>query len=152
MACRLAEEKLEKATLSFFVWDPHSNAVAKVCAFGVLTPWDKATVTWKQAGEGKSWKGGKNFAFGTDTGPASPHVVVLQDMGSDTVDPPLEYQLDVTPLARSWLAGTQPNHGVAIAPVIDRAIDRGHQSRFQLYSSRHDRVQYTPTLTLQLQP
>jgi hypothetical protein len=145
-------QQLEKATLSFFVWDPHDRAVSKVCAFGVLTPWDEATVTWKQAAEGKPWKGGKNFIFGADTGPPSPHVIVRQDQGSDTVDPPLEYQLDVTPLVRSWLAGTTPNHGLAIAPVIDRAIDDGHHSRFQLYGSEHNRVQYTPTLTLQTRP
>jgi len=145
-----APEKLDKATVSFFVWDPHDKGITKVCAFGLLTPWDEATVTWKQSAEGKPWKGGSNFAFGVDTGPASPHVTVKPDPVNDTVDPPLEYQLDVTPLARSWLADSAANHGLVIAPVVDRNIDGGWQSRFQIYASEHNRVQYTPTLTLHM--
>jgi serine/threonine protein kinase len=145
-----APDKLDKATVSFFVWDPHEKGITKVCAFGVLTPWDEATVTWKQAAEGKPWKGGKNFVFGVDTGPASPHVAVKPDPVNDTVDPPIEYQLDITPLARSWLADKSANHGLVIAPVSDRAVDDGWHSRFQIYASEHNRVQYTPTLTLHM--
>jgi serine/threonine protein kinase len=149
----LPPQRLAKATVSFFVWDPHDKGRVKVCAFPVLTPWDEATVTWKQAAEGKPWKGGKNFTYGVDTGPAgSSHVVILPDQpGTDTVDPPLEYQLDITPLVRSWIEGGA-NHGLAIAPVIDRSVDDGNWSRFQMYASKHNRVQYTPTLTLNVLP
>jgi len=76
---------------------------------------------------------------------------VEPDQGSDTVDPPIEYQIDVTDLVHSWLDGTSPNHGLAIAPVIDPGVDEGVLTRFQVYSSEHSRVQYTPKLTLQVQ-
>jgi hypothetical protein len=79
-------------------------------------------------------------------------VVVQPEQGSDTADPPIEYQLDVTDMARSWLQGGAPNHGLAIAPVIDVAVDDGILSRFQLYGSEYSQERYTPKLTLQAQP
>jgi hypothetical protein len=77
-------------------------------------------------------------------------VVVAPEQGSDTVDPPLEYQLDVTDLVRSWLDGGAPNYGLAIAPVIDPSVDEGLQSRFQVYGTEYSRAQYTPKLTVQV--
>jgi hypothetical protein len=140
-----------KATVSFYVWDPSSQGKTKVCAFPVKTAWDEATVTWRQPAANKSWQGGEGFAFGADTGPAGPAVVVKPDQeGSDTADPPIEYQLDVTDLVRSWLDGGAPNHGLAIAPVIDRSVDEGLKTRFQVYGSEHPQAQPTPKLTVQV--
>ena len=91
----------------------------------------------------------EGFTFGADAGPAGPAVVVEPDQGSDTVDPPIEYQLDVTDLVHSWLDGGAPNHGLAIAPVIDPSVDEGTLTRFQVYGSEHSQEQYTPKLTVQ---
>ena len=77
-------------------------------------------------------------------------MVVQPDQGSDTVDPPTEYQLDVTDLVRSWLDGGAPNHGLAIAPVIDPSVDEGIMTRFQVYGSEHSQEQYTPKLNVVL--
>jgi hypothetical protein len=144
------EARVAKATVSFYVWDPSSSGKTKVCAFSLKTAWDEATVTWRQPGAGKSWRGGEGFAFGIDTGPAGPTVVVEPEQGSDTADPPIEYQLDVTDLVHSWLDGGAPNYGLAIAPVTDRSVDEGLSTRFQMYGSEHFRVQYTPKLTVQV--
>ena len=126
-------------------------AKRRYAAFALRTPWNEATATWQQAGRNQPWKGGKSFAFGADTGPPGPHVVVLPYKEKDTVDPPIEYRLDVTAFVQDWLNGGA-NHGLAIAAVPDRAIDDGFQSRFQIYASEHPRVQYTPKLTIQLAP
>lgn len=140
--------RVAKATVSFYVWDPSSAGNTKVCAFGLKTPWEEATVTWRQPAADKKWKGDKSFALGTDAGEAAPAVVVKPDMGSDTVDPPLEYQLDVTELVQAWLDGKAPNYGLAIAPVPDRSVDEGNFTRFQVYGSEHGQVKYTPKLTV----
>ena len=105
-----------KATLSFYVWDPSSMGKAKVCAFLLKTEWDEVAVTWREPAVGKSWQGSENFMLDADAGPAGPPVVVDPEDGSDTVDPPTEYLLDVTNLMRTWLDGKSPNHGLAIAP------------------------------------
>src|SRR5262249_1254926 len=147
------EARLEKAVFSFYVWDPHNTSITKVCAFPLKTAWDEASVTWNQAAEGKPWAAGKSFAFNVDTGPPSPHVVVKPDApGTDTAEPPIEYQLEVRAIVQAWLDGSQPNHGLALAGVIDRAIDNGYHSRFQIYASEHPRPQYTPKLVIQLKP
>ena len=143
--------KVAKATLSFYVWDPSSQGNTKVCAFPLKTAWEEASATWNQPAEGKAWKGGKTFALKDDAGAASTPIVVKPDMGSDTVDPPLEYQLDVTDMVRAWLDGTAPNHGLAIVPVADRSIDEGFHTRFQMYASEYQQVKYTPKLTVVLQ-
>jgi len=143
--------RVAKATVSFYVWDPSSVGKTKVCAFPLKTAWDEVAVTWREPAVGKPWQGGKSFTIGADAGLAGPAVVVEPDQGSDTVDPPIEYQIDVTDLVHSWLDGTSPNHGLAIAPVIDPGVDEGVLTRFQVYSSEHSRVQYTPKLTLQVQ-
>jgi hypothetical protein len=143
--------KLTKATVSFYVWDPSSAGKTYVAAFPVKTAWDAKTVTWHRPAADKTWQGGKAFACGTDTGPEAGHVVVKPDEGRDTVDPPLEYTIDVTDVVRDWLDGKAPNHGLAIAPITDRAVDEGRQTRFQLYSSAHERVQYTPKLTVRFE-
>ena len=142
--------RLENATVSFYVWDPSSHGKTRVYLYPMKTAWDESTVTWLVPQEGKSWQGGASFGLGADAGPAGPGVVVLPDQGTDTVDPPTEYQFDVTDLVRSWLDGTTPNLGVAIAPVIDLSVDEGTLSRFQVNASEHSHVNHTPKLTLQM--
>ena len=143
--------KAAKATLSFYVWDPSSQGNTKVCAFPLKTAWEEASATWSQPADGKTWKGGKTFALKDDAGAASPPVVVKPDMGSDTVDPPLEYQIDVTDMVRAWLDGTAPNHGLAVVPVPDRTVDDGFHTRFQVYASEYNQAKYTPKLTVVLE-
>jgi hypothetical protein len=145
------EACVAKATASFYVWDPSVRGKTKVCAFPLKTAWDEETVTWREPAVGKSWQGGKGFSFSYDAGPAGLAVVVQPDNRSDTVDPPIEYQLDVTDLVRSWLDGKAPNHGLAIAPVIDPSVDEHFKTRFQIYGSEHREEQYTPRLTVQVQ-
>jgi serine/threonine protein kinase len=142
--------RVAEATASFYVWDPSSVGKTKVCAFPLKTPWDEVAATWREPAVGKAWQGGRSFAFGADTGPAGPAVVVEPEQGSDTADPPIEYQFDVTDMVRMWQEGGAPNHGLAIAPVIDPSVDAGIQSRFQIYSSEHTSQQYTPKLTVQV--
>jgi hypothetical protein len=143
--------RIAKATVSFYVWDPSSSGKTKVCAFPLKTAWDEVAVTWREPAVGKSWQGGPGFTFGVDTGPAGPGVVVQPDQGGDTLDPPAEYKLDVTGLVQSWLDGEAPNNGMAISPVIDPSVDEGFLTRFQVYSSEHSQVQYTPKLMVQVQ-
>jgi hypothetical protein len=145
------QAKVAKATASFYVWDPSSVGKTKVCAFPLKTAWDEVAVTWREPAVGKSWQGGSGFAFGVDTGPAGPAVVVEPQQGSDTADPPIEYQLDVTQMVRAWQEGGAPNHGLAIAPVIDPSVDGGTLSRFQIFSSEHSQQPYTPKLVVQVQ-
>jgi hypothetical protein len=143
--------KIAKATLSFYVWDPSSQGDTKVCAFPLKTPWEEASATWNQPADGKAWKGGKMFSLKDDAGAASPPVVVKPDMGSDTVDPPLEYQLDATDMVRAWLDGTVANDGLAIVPVPDRSIDEGYHTRFQMYASEYQQGKFGPKLTVVLE-
>jgi hypothetical protein len=143
--------RIAEATVSFYVWDPSSSGTTKVCAFPLMTAWDPDAATWLQPAEGKSWRDRAGFAFGADTGPPGPAVVVKPDQpGSDTVDPPIEHQLDVTDVVRAWLEGGTANHGLAIAPVIDPSVDQGFRTRFQIYGPYHGRTQYAPKLTVQV--
>jgi hypothetical protein len=146
-----SQARVAKATLSFYVWDPSSVGKTKVCAFPLKTAWNELTVTSREPAVGKLWQRGQSFAFGADAGPSGPAVVIEPDQGSDTVDPPIEYQLDVTDLVRTWLDGGAPNHGVAIAPVIDPSVDEGILTRFQIFSSEHNQQQFTPKLAVQVQ-
>jgi hypothetical protein len=144
-----AKTQVAEATVSFYVWDPSSSGNTKVCAFPLQTAWDQETVTWRQPAANKSWRDGAAFVFGADTGSAGSEVVVKPEEGSDTSDPPIEYQLDVTDLVRAWLDGRTPNHGLAIAPVIDASVDEGLRTRFQVCGSQYSRAQFTPKLTVQ---
>ena len=144
------QASITEATVSFYVWDPSSAGRTKVCAFPLRTAWDEATVTWRAPAAGGSWRGGEGFAFGPDAGPAGPAVIVEPDQDGDTADPPIEYRLDVTDLVRSWLVAAAPNHGLAIAPVIDPAVDDGIATRFQVYGSELDQEQYSPKLTIRM--
>jgi hypothetical protein len=141
--------QIAQATVSFYVWDPSSSGNTKVCVFALTTAWDQKTVTWRQPAANKSWQDGAAFSFGADTGPAGAAVVVKPEQGSDTAEPPIEYQLDVTGLVRAWHDGATPNHGLAIAPVIDTTVDEGLLTRFQVCGSQYNREQFTPKLTVQ---
>jgi hypothetical protein len=145
-----ARARVAKATISFYVWDPSSRGETKVCAFPLKTAWDEATVSWRGPAAGQSWRGGQGFAFGADAGPPGPSVVVHHDEDDDTVDPPIEYRLDVTDLVQSWLVDGVPNQGLAIAPVIDPSVDENYMTRFQVYASESSQERYTPKLTVAL--
>jgi hypothetical protein len=146
------KSRVVEATVSFYVWDPSSFGKTKVCAIPMKTAWDSETVTWHAPAAGKTWQERAGFAFGSDTGAPGSSVVVKPEEGSDTADPPLEYQLDVTDLVRAWVAGETPNHGLAIAPVIDPTVDEGLLSRFQIFGTQHGNAKYTPKLTVQTRP
>jgi serine/threonine protein kinase len=139
---------LEKAHFSFLVWDPHDKARTKVGIHVVKTPWDEASVTWNQASEGKAWQNGKQFAPALDAPKLLGYVQVHPDTTRDIAEPPTSYNFEITEQLRSWMEGTEPNYGLALVPVADRAVDDGHQSRFQVFASEHARSQYTPRLTM----
>ena len=56
----------------------------------------------------------------------------------------------MTTLVRNWLSGEMPNHGLAIASVVDRAVDDGQWTRLQVPASEYRRAQYTPKLEIHL--
>ena len=108
-------------------------------------------MTWREPAAGTSRGRAARASRSAPTrGRPAPRWSWSPTRADDTVDPPIEYQLDVTDLVRSWLDGGAPNHGLAIAPVIDPSVDEGVQTRFQVYGSEHSREQYTPKLTVQI--
>lgn len=137
-----------KASVVFYVWDPSSGqGKMSVAAMGLKTEWKEREATWKSPMRGKAWKGGaRGFALGLDTGPPGPATIIPPEKGADTVDPPLEYRLDVTELVRGWLSQREPNYGLAIVPMMDPEVDEGRASRLQLYASEHRRQQWAPKL------
>lgn len=147
-----AGAKVGRATVGFSVWDPSSQGRTKVCAFAMTTPWEEAGATYRQAADGRPWKGGHAFSLGVDTGPVGSPSIIKPDAGADTADPPVDYRLDVTDAVQAWLDGRAPNFGLAIAPVSDRTIDDGATTRFQIYASESSRTAATPRLTLHVQP
>lgn len=154
----LRARTVEKATFSFYVWDPANQGKTQVRVYPVLSAWQESAATWLQASPGAPWKGkstkagGANgFELGVDTGPPAGMVIVRPDEpGTDTVDPPIEYQIDVTDLVRNWLEKKQENHGLALAGEATAAVDQGFQTRFQIYASEYDRPQYSPKLHIYL--
>jgi hypothetical protein len=143
-----ANSRLKRARLSFYVWDPSSAGKTKIVAARVLSPWDEASATWKRPASGSHWAGAI-FEPTRDTTHATAPVVVQPDAESDTAEPPIEYQLDVTALVAAWLGGTMENYGFAIVPVIDRAVDDGYQTRFQIYGSEASNAKLGPKLLLE---
>jgi serine/threonine protein kinase len=140
--------RVERADVAFWVWDTSGKVNTKVGAFAVRTPWEEMAATWQQPMKGKSWQGGKHFAFGIDTGPPAAYVLVSPGDGME-LNPPLEYHIDATAVTQAWLDGAV-NNGLALAPVNDRTIDEGWQARFQVYASEHPRTAHTPKLTITL--
>ncbi len=148
-----AGAQVASAKLSFFVWDPSSQGKSHVCAFRVTSmDWNEGTVTWKQAAAGAPWKGQGGFAVGADTlkEPDGDVIVLPDEPGTDTVDPPLEYSIDVTKSVAAWLGGKAPNRGLAIVAIADREVDDGQSTRTQLLASEYAQTQFTPKLTIQL--
>ena len=47
------KDRVAKATVSFFVWDPSSRGKTKVSAFPLKSAWDELTVTWRELGRGQ---------------------------------------------------------------------------------------------------
>jgi tRNA A-37 threonylcarbamoyl transferase component Bud32 len=155
----LRARTIEKATVSFYVWDPSNQGKTLVKAFPVLTPWQESSASWLAPSPGKQWRGKPPkpggvcaFEIGVDTGPAAiGSVIVLPDPpGMDIAEPPLEYQLDITDIVRGWLEKKLENNGVAIAGVPDRDIDQNQLTRFQIFASEYDRPQFSPKLHIRL--
>jgi hypothetical protein len=145
--------KVRRATLSLYVWDPASRGRSRVVALPVLDDWDEAGVAWATSAKGKPWGGGNDgFDAARDAGPAAGGAIVEPEQGSDLADPPVEVRIDVTDLVAGWLAGKTPNHGVAVMPLADRAVDEGESVRFQVYASEHRDARYTPKLEVELEP
>jgi hypothetical protein len=141
--------EVRRATVHFYVWDPSTRGRTRVAALPLLTAWDESAATWARPAEGAKWTGpGGAFAVGADTAAAGPSVVLRPDLENDTADPPVEYTVDATAAVRDWLAGRAENHGLALAPVIDRSADAGEFSRVQVFASEHRDVQFTPKLTV----
>ena len=147
-----AGAKIASARLSFFVWDPSSKGKSHVCAYRITSAdWDERTVTWRQAAAGKTWADEGGFEVGKDT-PKEPEgdIIVPPDDGADTVDPPLEYSIDITKAVQAWASGQARNYGLALVPTVDRAVDDGQWTRFQLLASEHNQKEFTPKLTIRL--
>ncbi len=147
---RPAKARLKRATLSFFVWDPSSKGNTKVVAARLKRGWDDKSVSWHHPSQRQTWQNGE-FDPAVDTLDPTPGIVVQPEQGADTAEPPIEYQLDVTPLAKVWLDDSRSNNGLAILPVVDRATDDGQFSRFQIYASEYQDVAVTPKLGLEFE-
>lgn len=142
--------KVERATLHFWIWDPASQGRTRVSLFGLKVAWDEGSATWLAPDRRKHWQEiSKGFTLGRDTDMAASSVVVEPDQGSDTAEPPVEYHLDATDLVRTWLAHPARNLGAAIAPVIDRSVDDGQVTRFQVLTSEYRELKFTPKLTIE---
>jgi hypothetical protein len=139
--------RLESAELTVFAWDPSSQGRTRLEARPVLTPWAEPAAAWTRPAPARTWKRGA-FDPGADLAPAVARAVVEPDAGADTADPPVPVRLDLTDLARDWLAGRRENLGVALVPVPDRSVDDGNFTRFQVYASESPNAEFTPTLTI----
>ena len=146
-----AYAKLSRATLSVYVWDPSNKYRVRVGLFPVTQSWDEATATWRQASAGQPWRGDTTFSSRLHLGSVVDQMIANPDTQHDTVDPPAEYQWNVTQLVSSWLRG-QPNYGMAILPIPDRRVDDGNHVRFQVLASEYREKRYTPKLTLEFVP
>lgn len=146
-----ANAKLSRATLSVYVWDPSNKYPVRVGLFPVTQSWDEATATWRQASAGQPWRGDTTFSSRLHLGSVVDQMIANPDIQHDTVDPPAEYQWNVTQLVSSWLRG-QPNYGMAILPIPDRGVDDGNHVRFQVLASEYREKRYTPKLTLEFAP
>jgi hypothetical protein len=142
--------RVVRATASIFVWDPSTRGRTKVVAAAVTTPWDEAKATWRRATAENGWKGAGGFSLEADAGPLLAQIVVEPEAGADTADPPIEYRFDVTETVRRWHGGMQENLGLAIVPIVDRAIDEGQFSRFQIYASEYRQADVTPKLVVEV--
>lgn len=140
---KLPADRLLRATLQFRVWDPSNKGRAKVVALPLKQAWDEATVNWVTG-----WLTG-TFSLQVDAGAVLGTVIVEPDQGTDTAHPPIVYDVDVTAAARQWLSG-QPNHGIALTTLADRAVDDGHHTRFQVYASEYNNAAFGPSLVLEL--
>ena len=144
--------QVRKATLTFFVWDPHSRpAVTRVLIRSVKTHWNP-DATWNRATKQTSWKGNGPFSGELDLGQTGPSLVVQPDTVNDIVDPPVAYDADVTEIVRAWIEKGEANHGVAVVPTPDRAVDQGLQSRFQVRRTTWGKQQFAPRSTIELTP
>jgi len=124
----LEVKQVRKAELTVFMWDPHGKAETKVVPYGITTAWREADAAW-----GAGWRAADGAFSAADLGKSGAALQVPPNPAKDTVDPPVPLRFEVTGLVNAWLKGT-PNHGLALVPMPDRAVDDGHHTRFQIYS------------------
>jgi hypothetical protein len=142
--------QVERARLSFYVWDPSNSGYMGVAAFPLETEWDEYEATWSRPSRKTRWKGGEGFSISADAGPRSVPVIIPPNADRDIVFPPIEYRLDITEAVRDWLSGERPNYGVAVMPLLDRSIDEGHYSRIQIIGAESKKAKYVPKLEIEL--
>ncbi|HEY1064510.1 MAG TPA: DNRLRE domain-containing protein, partial [Pirellulales bacterium] len=147
---RPTNAQVQRATLSFYVWDPSGSGSTKTAILPLKTAWDESSASWTSPSPKSRWLGANGFELTRDAGGAVASVIVGPDAGDDVADPPIEYQADVTSLTAEWLKGGE-NFGLAIAPISDRSVDEGASTRFQVHSSRSGR-DYGPKLTIEWKP
>jgi len=140
--------RLRRATLSLYIWDPSNKGRVRVGVVPVRQPWDEATATWRQAATRRPWHGATTFSARLHVEKIVDECIVEPDAQRDILDPPAEYQWNVTPMVSRWLRG-QPNNGLAVLPITDRRIDDGNHVRFQVLSSEYRDKRFTPKLTLE---
>ncbi len=147
------DAKIKTAELYFYVWDPHSDATGKTGVFEVKIPWVEAKANLVQPDDGKKWTG-ENFVIGTDTAAEPAAIVMIQpdeDPSKDEAIPPVEYKVDIAPLAKAWLSGASPNNGLALAWIPDRDVDQGYMVRNQVTASEYQEKMYQPKLIITLE-
>jgi hypothetical protein len=143
--------RVRKATLTFFVWDPHNAAATRVLLRAVKTRWS-LDATWNRASKQTPWKGNGPFSGQLDLGPAGSSIIVQPDTVNDVVDPPVPYDADVTEIVRAWVEKGEENYGLAVTPTADRTVDQGLESRFQVRRTGWAKPQYAPRLTIEMTP
>lgn len=147
-ALELEPDDVLDARLGFSVWDPASIGTARMVVRPVLEPWSEAEVTWQRATGSEAWSGGQGFDVARHLGGIVGEVRVPPLETADVADPPLAYEVDVTPLVRDWLSGRWPNRGLSLGPVVDRTVDEGHNLRLQVLGSEHRDGTHGPRLTI----
>ena len=146
----LASSDLVRARLMLYVWDPSGQGNTKVAFAPLRTPWKEMEASWMQPSLGSAWNSGANFNLEKDSTGIVTTAIVAPDAGDDLANPPREIVVDITPAVKQWLERPQSNLGLAVCPVIDRTVDEGHHTRFQVYSSEYTAPEWTPRLVIDM--
>jgi hypothetical protein len=108
--------------------DPKTLASAKLVVY-VNESHNKAPMQAAAVGLDAAFKEGVAFDF-SKLGPPVGMTIVAQGNGpGDPFVPPRRYEIDVSRLVRNWARG-EPQHGLALRIVPNRAVDDGWTVRF----------------------
>jgi hypothetical protein len=145
----LQESQVTGARVVLYVWDPSQQGRTRVAVSEPLVRWKADEATWKQASASQPWSGGTAFSLHKDAGePFGDLIVEPDEPGTDTLDPPRAIEIDVTQSVRRWLADPTSNRGLVLCPVVDREIDEGYHTRFQVYASEYANQDWIPRLEI----